>query len=463
MRTALKTRIADAMNPELREPPGWDMINYIMRTDPRLSGDNSGIAVEVMSAAIAALSGCRSAEEVAGLPARFRRVLLTSVWSEEHKLFESACLINYVEQCLARQPLKPVDVRRIARGLLFTWRPDVKQFRLILNVLDKRAAEVGGPIADMQAWGAFKPEAPEFLARVALQHTEQTISDTLGGYGLSQAQSRAGFVRETFRQICKRVAARPDHYTYERLLDFALDDPSQDVALRFEGCRDVLASACLSPWHSSDPERSLKTRLLDFMRETYGDVRFTADGTNWTQVADADKRVMRRWLAGESLQMFLDVVGETAEAHMWRYRRAFWENCFDRGIIDDAWVVFGSDARRIVLQRQESGRVAQRLAFGRLEGANASQSVLLMKVGECTLVEWSHNGKIWLLDPVPGHRTPKLHVTGSYNAADCRGFDGWKRFETSHTSPTTWNWQGKVARELKKMTGERFTRGETMP
>jgi len=457
MSTSFKTRLQDALNPITTPPAPWVAIDRVLREDPRLDGDAMDMTGEVLVAAVAAVSACRNGREIGQLPSRMRRILMTNLWANDHSLYESPPVMEYVSECLRRVPPKPVEIRRIARASLNSWRPDLQMFKAVAAALDRCTAGLGGGLAMVQAWGAFKPDGPERLASQLLGPEDRSIADVLHASGLSSVQQRGGFAREMFSHLCGLVEQAPSPNHYARLLDFALIGEE----LRFEGDLDRLARACLRPWVKRNPDDAgLQTRLLDFLRDQLGDLRFHPG--NWAQVDEVDKKVVRRWLASESLQMFLDVVGDTAEEHMWRYRRAFWDACFDSGVIDDAWVIFGPNARAALRRRQELGRAGTKLAFGSLSRSDPSQSVLLMKIGDCTLVEWSHNGKIWMLDPVPGRAPPRLY-SKQYNGEDCRGFDAWARFETSHTSAANWNWQYKVSRQILAITGVRINQKDSMP
>ena len=75
----------------------------------------------------------------------------------------------------------------------------------------------------------------------------------------------------------------------------------------------------------------------------------------------------------------------------------------------EAWVLLGRKAGAYVRELRASGdQEVASLDCGKLTGAQNGQSVLVMRVGELTIVEWSHSGacRVWLSnDP----KAPRLH------------------------------------------------------
>jgi len=97
-----------------------------------------------------------------------------------------------------------------------------------------------------------------------------------------------------------------------------------------------------------------------------------------------------RWLAGDSLRSFMRILERTAD-DIWHYRQKFWMAYYDAGYVEDAWLVLGPDAKKVI------GDVSSDLAmrYGVLDGGTASnQSVLLLRIGDLIFTEWSHNGSL---------------------------------------------------------------------
>ena len=143
---------------------------------------------------------------------------------------------------------------------------------------------------------------------------------------------------------------------------------------------------------------------------------------------------------------------------MWRYRRAFWSAYHKKGVIDEAWVLFGPQARRFAIPafEEKSG------SFGRLEtgqGVLSNHSVLLLKIGKLTIADWSHAGKCYVWNQ-GNPAAPKMYeprysrpdvVTGSDNDGE------------AHTSSETLNWQKKIREYIRRRTGISITEVEMAP
>jgi hypothetical protein len=130
--------------------------------------------------------------------------------------------------------------------------------------------------------------------------------------------------------------------------------------------------------------------------------------------------------------------------HQWRTRKAFWKRYFDNESVGDAWVAFAgrphSTARRISAVGVEGAT----LEWGRLLGADdPDHAVLLMQMGDITVAEWSHNGRVrlWRRDD---KLSPTLYAP-EYNPKD---FRTEAAFETPHLPSD--GWQQKVDVQLRR-------------
>lgn len=52
--------------------------------------------------------------------------------------------------------------------------------------------------------------------------------------------------------------------------------------------------------------------------------------------------ILMRWLTGENIRFFLDVVSAVETSHMWEPRRKFWLSLYNQERIDAAWVAFSA-------------------------------------------------------------------------------------------------------------------------
>jgi hypothetical protein len=167
---------------------------------------------------------------------------------------------------------------------------------------------------------------------------------------------------------------------------------------------------------------------------------------------------MLRWLAKASLEQFLRVVDHTVRIarHQWPHRRGFWGAYIARGYVTDAWVVFGRDgqayAERLARETQDKGMAE----FGCLTGANADQSVLLLRIGDLVVADWSHNGtlRIWHRE---SERAPKFYDP-RYEARALRGSCD---FDTPHDAYL--HWQQRARDYIRRETNIQMQLSEFIP
>jgi hypothetical protein len=208
---------------------------------------------------------------------------------------------------------------------------------------------------------------------------------------------------------------------------------------RTSGATEAIA-ALLSPWQGEAPPADLQSHLVEGLVSLYGDPRIKR-GFPWGTLDGSLLAVMMRWLTGENIRFFLDVVSAVEESHMWAPRREFWLGLHDKRMIDEAWVAFsplGARKARELRARSDS-RVG--LAYGLQEagGNRSNTSLLILRIGNCIVVEGSHSYKVHIFRG-SNERAPKL-FQARYDCERIRGIPG------SETVPHLGNWQWRV-REL---------------
>ena len=159
---------------------------------------------------------------------------------------------------------------------------------------------------------------------------------------------------------------------------------------RVTGVSDAL-EAILKPWLQNDPPPRLKEFLLERLVTSFGDPRMRDE--TWFTVSEDCKSVLYRWLAGEDMRFFLDVVSAAEKSHMWEPRRRFWLGLYEEGIVEAAWAALSPQAERQAKWSRASQATVQR--FARQTGRPSSNtSLLILKIGRCIVVEGSHSYKV---------------------------------------------------------------------
>ncbi len=199
---------------------------------------------------------------------------------------------------------------------------------------------------------------------------------------------------------------------------------------RVTGVKEAI-EALLKPWKSREPTDGIRDRLIEVLVASYGDPRVRRGGV-WPQVRSDCRDVLLRWLTGANIQFFLDVVSEVETSHMWQPRREFWWDLYERGRIDAAWAAFSPDAARTARELAQGLENPDHLAYGEQTagGSRRHTSLLVLKIGNCIVVEGSHSYKVHVFsdrDPraprlfekqydcerirlAPGHREQAHHV-----------------------------------------------------
>lgn len=180
---------------------------------------------------------------------------------------------------------------------------------------------------------------------------------------------------------------------------------------KMNGAKEAI-EALLRPWTSSDPGGAIKEMLIEDLLASYGDPRVRRGGV-WPQVRSDCRDVLFRWLTGANIEFFLDVVTEVEDSHMWQPRREFWWDLYERGEIDAAWVAFSpiaaATAQRLTMDKETSGK----FEYGQQTagGSRVKTSLLILKIGDCTVVEGSHNYKVQVFRESDRH-APRLYQRG---------------------------------------------------
>lgn len=162
------------------------------------------------------------------------------------------------------------------------------------------------------------------------------------------------------------------------------------------------AQALLRAWLDTGPEPPAAVQLpvRRCLLQWLGDPRMQLQ--KWAAVGEAETKLVRRWLARASLDLFFGLIKNHAIDSHWRYREAFWLAYLERGAIADAWLALGSQTFNEAGAMRELGG-----AYGELKGSDAAQSALLLRIGPLIINEFTHNGKlrIW---PAEWRNAPQL-------------------------------------------------------
>jgi hypothetical protein len=380
------------------------------------------------------------------------------LWTTRPALGDSPVILSsLLDQVSAAERRRPF--RAFASSFVTSFDPKRTGIVTTGQVLSREARRWGKPWQDLQAaYSFFHPEdGPRRLARATIEHGG-TVVETLRSQGLGAMAAEGGYAKAVTAALLRELAggSDPDHRRrLERIRQVAL---RADGSLLFEDQAVLVAEALLRPFRRDEPDIAIQDLFLQTILALFGDPRLRPG--RWHQLRELED-IVHRWLTRQSLRQFLEIVDQTADLSMWKYRRQFWEAVHNAGLVKGAWVVLGPEGA--VRARRAFGKSA---SFAQFSGGGRKQvasghAVLLLQIGRGVVADWSHNGKcnIWADADMSG--APRL-FRGTYDSDEVRIATGSGNLETDslfsimHTNSDRYNWQHKVAERLFKMTGYRL-------
>ena len=243
--------------------------------------------------------------------------------------------------------------------------------------------------------------------------------------------------------LAPRIASGEPAAT-QRLLAW-LKPPGEDEPLQGAGAAQAI-NVLLEPWDGrapdSDHQRLIEARLLT----AYGDPRIRSTGV-WSLISAGARRVILKWLAGATIEVFFDIVTRADRTHMWSDRKRLWMDLFDDGLITQAWFAL-SDAGTSVAERLRRQHDEIPLAFGRNRSSSSQdrhKCLLIMNVQGRWVVEGSHNFPTWVFPP--GDLSVLVPYEDSYTCNQFRDIRGPERPERIvHLG----DWRNKVLTALRR-------------
>jgi hypothetical protein len=278
------------------------------------------------------------------------------------------------------------------------------------------------------------------LSKMIMHDQSQIPQTILAAARFNRRGEGAGFLTATFTECCDLLSKEYSPEALTRFFEYIGKDPI------FEKSISLYANALLGHWQrqGSDPDEATKKVIQNFMVGQFGDPRINK--VIWNDAGEA-KSVLLRWLVAQSLDLMLQVLSASNDTGQWKERAEFWRDYIEIDVVTDAWVVFGRSAYQSAMKMVEEGDLAKG-GFGRLHGGGAQpmHSVLLIRIGDLVISEWTHSGKVRFFD-VGGAHTPAFYQL-TYHPHLIRQGASTKEELVHHI-----NWQPKFARLIHRYTG----------
>lgn len=215
--------------------------------------------------------------------------------------------------------------------------------------------------------------------------------------------------------------------------------------LRYPEFRIEVANAILLASPNVNFHASVKDSLKVFFLTHCGDPRVELSG--WHGVNETAIRIFQSWLVEKTMEDFFSLLSHVAETQSdsdrhWRYRKRFWNAYLKKGFIEEAWVALGPRA-----YQQAPNFIEGRNNYAQLSGGDSKHSVLVMKIGELIITEWSHSGsyRVWHSEQLaPKFYKKHYHRDDVIASSDHTG---------SHHGNETGGWQERLSTHIRDLTG----------
>ncbi|MCA0907732.1 hypothetical protein LCM27_15120 [Ruegeria marisrubri] len=335
----------------------------------------------------------------------------------------------YLSEIETRQPGAFLD--GMVGVYIDSFQPGASHTRFLAKALGQRRAELGGRHRKLTETlpSLFRPDAaPMDLAKVMLDSDDPYAA--LKSIGLSTPHT-SGLAKAAHKTFVERLApelGKPE--ARSKLFNWLM--PENGPVLQAGAGPAV--EAILSVWRNRTPSDALRNELSEQIIAGWNDPRLYNGGI-WSGFDPNLKSVLLRWLTHQDMKFFCDMVTATQDSHMWPPRRDFWLKLYDDKMIDEAWVAFGSEARRYAQQNLiRSGKTDMNRRFGRQLDRGGSTSLLIMRIGNKIVVDGCHSYKthIFRLDD---DRAPKLYKREYY----CDDIMRASRNSKPHNSIYNWS------------------------
>ena len=306
----------------------------------------------------------------------------------------------------------------------------------------------------------FKPDCPTLFGNYILTSTHP-VKNILDSAGLEGPLARNGLITHIYFHMCNDIegqilSKKIAKVTLKKALDFFTIIEGRTEKLRFPNGKNMLAEALLLPYQEIGPYNpEIQNIIQDFIIKHFGDPRISRTG--WYGVSEVAQTVMMRWLVSLTLEDFFNLLSYSARLdpdalRHWPERKKFWSAYLKRGYITDAWVALGERIGKAAPRflKYKDQQYARLMSGG---GARSNHSVLIMKIGNMIIAEWSHMGtcRIWFENSTYAPQFYKL----SYVRSELVARPDWSR--THHK-----NWQRRIAEYIEDWTGIRVKYREYM-
>ena len=337
-------------------------------------------------------------------------------------------------------------VRSMFRKYLDTFDPASNATRCLADVLRRHWPVTNLPIGSLVHHLRIfdlDTDPPRTIAEyMDNQHDPFRALRTVG----MEAPHGAGLMQAAHLHFVEKVAPRiraGDLETVKRLLDW-ISSPNREHPLQGDGAGKAM-DALLLPWATDDPGSDIKTLLETCLVRAYEDPRGKTAGA-WSACSGGSRDVMLRWLAGDTIPAFFDIVTQADGSHMWADRNGFWRDLHEEGRVTQAWFALSKKGMDIArsLEDKRDGIALAGAQNASSKPLDRKKCLLMMCIDGRWIVEGSHNFPTWVFPK--GDLTTFRPYEDSYTCEQFRNAQGHERPERIvHSSA----WKNAVLKALQ--------------
>lgn len=170
--------------------------------------------------------------------------------------------------------------------------------------------------------------------------------------------------------------------------------PDGELGLQGKQLIDAI-NLLLHPWIRNNPTKADQKSITDFLLHHFEDPRIAGEHI-WKDVDPDCRGVLLRWLAGDSIIAFMDIISavEHKKPKTWLMRREFWTHLYDEGTVSEAWVALHPVAVDEAQRRFDRTQNLSLKAYAKQSGKRRDTSLLILRAGNKVIVEGSHTYRV---------------------------------------------------------------------
>lgn len=370
-----------------------------------------------------------------------------------------------------KQALKQVEpdgrfVNRLFGAWIFDYQPETKNGAMVKNFLKKNKKYLQSEEIRIDE---------KFKIISGLNANDQVIKSFIDGslperdldyIGISLTrQTSTNYSTFFLLKICMYIKnSTLDENQIKNVIDFFTYDELVNDSIKSFALFSLINSLNSN---QVDLNNDVQKRVVDIIQNSFGDPRIPKNLGRWpsfSELIGGDKElsicveVVKKWLNLRSIELFFDIIERVEvsqnDRHMFPARRRFWTSIINNDVVSEITVILSRKGVEIAENLSIRDPNISKLEWGK--SRESERCTLLLRIGELTIMDWSHVGAIRIYDasnPRGPQLNQKVYSKDQLNVDDDFGGSanwGWISHDPSG------NWRSKVERMIKDHSGMRI-------